>query len=552
MANLFRSVKPTKVKRTPFNLSHEVKLTTEFGHLTPILCEEVLPGDTFKVNTEMLMRTAPLYGPVMHRVNVYVHYFFVANRLVMDDWDVFITGGKDMTGNKEVRFGNVLPVSKNTINLSWYYDALRRVKGNDVVKTLLGERSLFDNLGFPAIPTEFIDSTSRITDLSQLIDLLPFKVYQLVSNSFYRDENYQDEIDIFKDVNGDLYEYLRTNNIDLEQSLGYINALLSYRTRNWEKDYFTSALPTPQRGDPDGVRASADGTESPITAKSDFLSTLQDQTGADIIPLKALASELGFSPNLNINFTVNELRRAMAMQRFKEKSMRFGSRFTEFLRGVFGVTPSDARLQRPEFLGGGKIPLNFGEVLQTSEDNKTPLGSYGGRAIAGGVTPSFKGFFEEHGFVLGIMSVMPKPAYMQGWPRKFDRFDMFDYMLPDFSHLGEQEIKQKELFFNFDAVSEHNNSLFGYTPRYAEYRFSPSRVHGDFRRPGLDSWHLARKFSGDYNGDMLNKSFLQVKSTDLNRIFNVEDASFSDHFWIQLYNDVKVIRKLPKFGTPMM
>ena len=239
--------------------------------------------------------------------------------------------------------------------------------------------------------------------------------------------------------------------------------------------------------------------------------------------------------------TINELRRAFQLQKWLERNARSGSRYTEVLRAHFGVKSSDARLQRPEYLGGGRQKVSISEVLQTSETSEnSPQGEMAGHGISIGNTNRFKAFFEEHGYVMGIMSVLPRTAYQQGIPKHLQKFDRFDYYWREFAHIGEQEIKYSEIMVR--NTSQGNNATFGYAPRYAEYKYIPSTVHGDMKDT-LRAWHLGRYFE---TVPALNASF--VKADPSTRIFNVQGNYH--HLWAHIYNNVKAIRPMPVFGEP--
>ena len=212
--------------------------------------------------------------------------------------------------------------------------------------------------------------------------------------------------------------------------------------------------------------------------------------------------------------TINDLRKAFKLQEWIEKNARAGSRYVESILAHFGVRSSDARLQRPEFLGGGMSPVMISEVLQTSETSgTTPQGNMSGHGLNLGKNHSFSRFFEEHGYIIGIVSVMPKTAYQQGIPKHFSKFDKFDYFWPEFQHIGEQEILNKEILANHVAPDD----VFGYIPRYAEYKYNPSTVHGDFKKT-LDFWHLGKIFDPN-NPPYLNQNFIECNAS--RRIFAV-------------------------------
>lgn len=543
MANrIFNQVPGGKVKRNAFNLSHERKLSLDMGKLVPIFCTEVVPGDTFRVNSEVMMRFAPMFFPVMHRIDVYVHYFFVPNRIIWNEFEQFITGGDD--GKADPIFPRIRITQSNWDEWSQYHGF---------------SGSLSDYLGVPSVPAPA--TSDDYVDIS----MLPFRAYAKIYDEYYRDQDLIDPLD-------------KSNASGIFTDLDEVPYL---QDRAWEKDYFTSARPWAQKGDQ---------VTLPITGTADvqLVDEWQDQTwtgpdplfvtkGATTIPgeprfvrlnhensrdqLPFRASEgaigsidenfkLAYDPQgtLKVNLqqvsaaTITELRRAFQLQKWMERNARSGSRYTEVLRAHFGVKSSDARLQRPEYLGGGRQKVSISEVLQTSETSaNSPQGEMAGHGISIGSTNRFKAFFEEHGYVIGIMSVLPRTAYQQGIPRHLQKFDRFDYFWREFAHIGEQEIKQSEIYLQ--GSKEANNATFGYAPRYSEYKYIPSTVHGDMRST-LNAWHLGRIFASN---PQLTEEF--VKANPSNRIFNVTSGNYH-HLWCHIYNNVKAIRPMPVFGEP--
>lgn len=561
--SIFSSIRLKKPKRTAFDLSHEVKLTCDMGELVPFFLQEVLPGDTFKVSVETLVRFAPMIAPVMHRVNVYTHFFFVPNRLIWDDWKDFITGGED--GDAEPVFPKIFFSGESNPSVAKAVDPIEAFESG----------GLADYLGVP--PYDLGDEHSWWAQ----INLLPFRAYALIWNEYYRDQNLQDEIP-FSKASGIFSAYRNFTDTSTSSHDG-CNELLVLRHRCWEKDYFTSALPFPQRlpnpvtvpvaatdapvylADPtpsmfnyQRVLSTGDGTGDLFVRKKDGILEVNasDKDGEQYHP--TLIDPNGtFKADLTdaTGVTINELRRAFSLQRWLENNARAGSRYIEQILSHFGVRSSDARLQRPEYLGGGKTPVVVSEVMQTSETSESPQGNLAGNATSYGRSHSFKKFFEEHGLVLGILSVMPRTAYQNGLPRLWGKFDKFDYYFPEFAHLGEQEIHNYEIYFShthtldYDATANDPGSLFGYSPRYAEYRFVNGSVHGDFRST-LAFWHMGRIFNQQPH---LNGSFVAAtapsKDTGFNRVFAVQDPGY-DRLWIQMYVNFKALRPLPKYGTP--
>lgn len=513
LSQLFNSVKANRPKLNKFDLGHERKMSCNMAELVPMFVQEVLPGDKFRVNTEIMMRLAPMLAPVMHRVNVWTHYFFVPNRLVWSEWEDFITGGREGTSAPVAPYINVKEANKTEF--------------------LTG--SLADYLGFPASDMDGGALTQEIP-----ISALPFRAYQLIYDEFYRDQNVQASIAVSK-TSGLLSDAETTK-------------VTTIRKRAWEKDYFTSALPFAQRG-PDVL--------VPINGFGDtVVSALDGDPAPADRPLGVLPASPGqlafgdsFNPGVNTEAaqilventetTINDLRRSLSLQKWLERNARGGARYVEQLLMHFGVIADDARLQRPEYLGGGMQPVRISEVLQTSESGTDPLGTMAGHGVSVGSRNGFSSRFKEHGFVIGVMSVLPRTAYQQGVPKYLSRFDKFDYAWPEFANIGEQEVKVGELWYDPQAAAGEVDETFGYQSRYADYKYSPSTVHGDFRTT-LSFWHEGRIFDAK---PVLNTTFISADPSY--RIFAVDNPD-EDHLWVQLYNKVDALRPLPYFGTPSL
>lgn len=509
--------------RNLFDLSHEVKLTCNMGNLVPIMCEEVLPGDIFRVSSDIVVRMAPMLAPIMHNINIYTHFFFVPNRIIFDDWESFITGGED---------GQDATVAPTITTPA--------VSG-------FGTSTLADYLGVP----------TGVAGLA--VSALPFRAYAQIYNDYYRDENLQQEVALSKAAGVDV-----TTNTNLLK-------------RAWQRDFFTSALPFQQRGPevtlPLGSTAPVvgngmavgftDGTNLAGTTVNGYgaheLSVYRGDYGKEVGTTSVGAPSLvnnkvcgvttdptksGLVADLSraIAPDVNDLRYAFQVQRFLEKSARGGARYIESILANFGVKSSDARLQRAEYLGGGKSPMVISDVLQTSADDNqpTPLATMAGHGFSAQRSHQFKKFFEEHGWVIGIMSIMPRTTYQQGLAKKWTRNSRYAYYWPVFAHLGEQAIHNREIYAQ---GTNDDDGVFGYQPRYQEYRKHYSEVHGDFRS-SLDFWHLGRVFN---SLPALNSDFIECNPSQ--RIFAVTDAN-TDHLWIDIFHHVKAVRPIPKRGTP--
>lgn len=563
MANIFNSIRLKRPKRNVFNLSYENKLTMNMGELVPIMCMPIVPGDKFRVNTEALVRLAPLVAPMMHRVNVYTHYFFVPNRLVWNQWEDFITKGID---------GEETPVLPR-IRLT---EGSVTVTDKERFRIYYGDSSLWDYIGLPSLAgvgSVVYDDLLKLNGVQvpsgYAVSALPFRAYQLIYNEYYRDQNLTDPVPFSLDG----------GSFDALQEIGN---LLHIRRRAWEKDYFTSALPWLQRGPEVTVPVNGGQTGLDVYYKSPGASKGQiwrDQLGRNwdigatynptIIAYPGQQPNQGQyvatktngtandnrAPELDPNGTfkvdldeigvsIQDLRTSNALQRWFERNARGGSRYIEQIFSHFGVRSSDARLQRPQFLGGGKMPVAVSEVLQTSStDTTSPQANMAGHGISAGVNNGFRHYFEEHGYVIGLMSIMPRTGYQQGIPRDFTKFDNMDFYFPEFAHLSEQEIKNQELYVSNDST--YNEGTFGYTPRYAEYKYHENEAHGNFRG-NMSFWHLNRIFGEKPN---LNTTFVECNPS--NRVFATSSTK-DDKFWVQIYQDVKALRLMPKYGTPML
>lgn len=522
---IFNQIQGSKPPSNKFDLTHEKKLSCNMGDLIPILTQEIVPGDKFRVSSEIFLRLAPMLSPIMHRVNVNVHYFFIPNRLLWDSWEMFITRGRD---------GQQAPTHPNTDTAT--------LKNN--LDLLTAKGTLWDFMG--GVP--FSTNTANTT-----ISLLPFKAYQKVYDDYFRDPTLTEPLFQPDLVGG-------SPKIDTDSGSQYDQAKLSeifkLRKRAWEKDYFTSAMPNAQRGADVQIPIEGLDVNYAPTSTVKLFDGSQPVNGG----LTSAAGQLQVGQNARIEniesiegygLTVNELRTTLALQKWFEKNARAGYRYVEQILSHFGVKSSDARLQRAEYLGGGKVPVKISEVLSTfgtDESTTSPniTGEQYGQGTAYGQSNRFKKSFEEHGFVIGVMSILPKTAYQDGLPKMLtDRFTWDKYYWPEFANLGEQEVVNSELYWdpNDPSPSTGNNAVFGYQSRYVEYKYGISTVHGDFR-DNLDYWHMGRKFTARPN---LNAAFVEADPT--RRIFNVIDPAVNQ-VYVQVLNKIDAIRPMPYFGVP--
>lgn len=548
--SVYGHVKSIHPGRSAFNLSYDKKFDGDMGYLYPVLCDEVMPGDTWKIGNQIVIRFQPLVAPIMHEINAYVHYFFVPTRLLFKDSD--IPAGSNLS--KEQLWENFLSQGKdgkqfndNSIETPI---SLPLPRWTPTSTPAIG--SLWDYFGFPLVKVNAEHSPLSFCK----------RCYNAVWNAYYRDENLMDEVDLDSDV------------------------LLK---RCWEKDYFTSALPWQQRGTAPAL---------PVTGNSefDFSSLILQYTGGDgahyPVSFDTFGSSLKNSSNtarrylgtdstfnvisnsiaaettittsnpVNVNplsdkfltannklntvtFDVSDLRLAFQIQKWLERNARGGVRYTEFLRSHFGVAPRDERLQRPEYIGGSKSPIIISEVLQTSATEsdsgtaETPQGNLAGHGLTADSNYCCSYHAEEFGYVIGVLSVMPRSNYMQGINRQWLRRTRYDFPFLEFMNLSEQAIEQAEIFAG--TTKSDNENIFGYQGRYNELRSKQSMICGNLR-DDFKYWHLGREFA---NAPVLNSSFLECSPRK--DIFAVPSEP---GLIITFGNLLKVIRPIPMMAEP--
>ncbi len=537
--SIFSEVRGNDVGRSVFNLSHFKRFTCDMGQLIPVLFLECVPGDTMKIGCEAVTRFQPMVAPILDSVDMYVHYFFVPTRLLMDnekDWETFLTGGKDGTDNS-------IPLP--LWSFSQPYAGAGPFPFSNGVQ--VGKYSLWDYFGLPVLDNvKDVDVRN-----SNHVLAFPQRAYNLVWNEYYRDENLCDEVKL-------------------------ANSTILYRA--WKKDYFTSSLPWQQRGISPALPISGtlpvhfgDSTtfvlnnprfnikqSDPIQNEVSMYGKIISLSGGNVSTFAPDSDHIGEVTYLKgdanatvdlknaTTFDVAVLREAFQIQRWLELNARSGVRYTEFLKAHFGLAPVDEVLQRPEYLGGTKSEIVVSEVLQTSATTEgSPQGNLAGHGL--GAMSDFICSYtaKEFGYIIGIASWMPKPSYQQGVNRMFSRRVKYDFYFPEFSHLSEQAVTKGEIYATGDDA--HDNSIFGYQSCYAEMKYMPSINCADMRDT-FSYWHLGRKFSSDPS---LNAGFLTTNSAFSGGIrkdiFSVQNEP---GMIVQFGNVVEAIRPMPVYGTP--
>lgn len=536
---IFNSVKVSSLPRNTFDLTHQHVTTLDFANLVPICTLEAVPGDIFNISCETFMRLQPMITPMMHRCDLTVHYFFVPNRILWDGWEDFITGN------------NAVQTELNTPAAPYFTAQQIHLDSMD------GRRSLFNYMGSE------VDFATKLFNagFGQFkINALPLAAYQKIYYDYYIPR----ELAQFANVTHEFQKLADGNN---DTNLAVYSEM---RKKGWGRDYFTSALPYAQKGE--AVLIPMEGTVElaapgigvgnqewrtsggPVTVSDLQIVAGQMQNGGGV------TSAINMDPNGSLTVsngvtTINDLRRAMRLQEWLEKNARAGTRYSESLRVHFDVISSDARLQRAEYITGVKSPIIVSEVLNTTGTTDLPQGNMSGHgiAIADGYNDSF--YAEEHGFVIGLLSVTPKAAYSTGLPRFLTkRMDFMDYFWNEFANIGEQEIEQVELQCAYTGGLAPTDT-FGFIPRYAEYKFKNDMITGDFADStavdlgSLRTWVMQRSFgNGTVYGDgTLNPDFI---------IEDIQDAASSPFaisdtpLMVQQVNKVYVSRQMPVYGTP--
>lgn len=552
------AMNPTNIdiQRSSFTRPHSVKTSFNVGDIVPFyLDQDVLPGDTFQIDTSKVVRMQTLLTPLMDNIYLDTYYFFVPNRLVWEHWKEFMGENTQSAWLPEVEY--TIPQIVSPANTGFEVGTIA------------------DYFGVP----------TGVPDLS--MSALPFRAYALIMNEWFRDENLTDPLVIPKDE----------TTVTGVNSGSYITDVAKggqpFKASKYH-DYFTSALPAPQKGPSVEIPVAEQGNlpvvsttdiyvpsggyypanavwpsnfgyvTAPFTsvdngglahANASHFITDSRSPSEESQPWSTFNNLWALQSGDAAATTINQLRTAFQIQRYYERLARGGSRYIEMIKSFFNVTSPDARLQRPEYLGGNRIPININQVVQNSATDATsPQGTTTAFSLTTDRHSDFTRSFTEHGIIIGLMVARYDHTYQQGLERGWSRKTRFDYYFPVFAHLGEQGIRNKEIFAQADTVTgdtgePENEEIFGYQEAWAEYRYKPSHVTGEMRSQyaqSLDVWHLADDYAAL---PTLSDGWIREDKTNVDRVLAVT-SSVSNQLFADIFIKDKVTRPMPMYSVP--
>ena len=541
----FSQLPRAEIQRSRFDRSSSVKTTFNVGDIIPFYVDEVLPGDTFDIKTSKVVRMQSLVTPIMDNIYLDTYFFFVPNRLVWEHWQEF---------NGENTQSAWIPTTEYQVP-----QITAPADGWSI-------GTIADYMGIP----------TGVANLS--VNAMPFRAYALIMNDWFRDENLSDPLNV--PVN----DVTQTGSNGDDYVTDVVLGGLPFRAAKYH-DYFTSCLPAPQKGPDVLLPLGGDAPLKTVDVHSVPLPNFpvpglafgnQFKSGDEYVlgtigsfnmnPLSGGSPDGTFSPTstgtsgygmVPINLvadlsqataaTINQLRLAFQVQKLYERDARGGTRYVEILKSHFGVTSPDSRLQRPEYLGGNRIPININQVLQTSQtSDQSPQGNPVGQSLTTDTHRDFVKSFVEHGFVIGVMVARYDHTYQQGLERFWSRRDRFDYYWPVFAHIGEQAVKNREIYAQ---GTDADNEVFGYQEAWADYRYKPNRVSGEMRSSAplsLDVWHLA----DDYESQpYLSDEWIRENKSTVDRVLAVSSNN-SAQLFCDIYVNNRTTRPMPVYSIP--